>query len=40
VSQQDWRLIIQPGGRPGAENMALDNSLLRAAREGVAFMRR
>jgi lipoate-protein ligase A len=39
VSRQDWRLIIQPDGRPGAENMALDHSLLRAAREGVSFLR-
>ncbi len=39
MSRQDWRLIIQPGGRPGAENMALDHSLLRAAREGVSLLR-
>ncbi len=39
MSRQDWRLIVEPGGRPGAENMALDHSLLRAAREGVAFLR-
>jgi len=34
-----WSLIIEPEGRPGFENMAVDDALLRAAREGVAFLR-
>ncbi len=35
----DWTLIVESSGRPGAENMSIDYSLLRAAQEGVAFLR-
>ncbi|MDH3496260.1 MAG: hypothetical protein OER21_05825 [Gemmatimonadota bacterium] len=34
-----WSLIVEPGGRPGHENMAIDDALLRRAQEGVAFFR-
>jgi lipoate-protein ligase A len=35
-----WRLILDPAGRPGAENMALDQALLEEAdRSGGAFLR-
>jgi len=34
-----WSLILDPAARPGPENMAVDDALLRAAREGVAFLR-
>jgi lipoate-protein ligase A len=34
-----WSLIVEPEGRPGSENMAVDDALLRTAREGVAFFR-
>ena len=34
-----WILIVEPGGRPGSENMWTDAALLRCAREGVAFLR-
>ena len=35
-----WQLILDPGGRPGAENMAIDASLLaEAARTGRAVLR-
>lgn len=34
-----WSLILEPGGRPGHEHMAVDDALLRAAREGIAFLR-
>jgi lipoate-protein ligase A len=36
----DWHLILDPAGRPGARNMAIDESLLVAAdRSGAAFLR-
>ena len=34
-----WTLIVEPTGRPGSENMSIDYALLRAAQEGVAFLR-
>lgn len=34
-----WTLIVEPAGRPGADHMAVDDALLHAAREGVAFFR-
>jgi lipoate-protein ligase A len=34
-----WSLIVEPEGRPGHEQMALDDALLRSAREGVAYLR-
>jgi len=34
-----WSLIVEPDGRPGSEHMAVDDALLRAAREGVAYLR-
>lgn len=34
-----WHLIADPVGRSGAENMAIDYSLLRNAHQGVAFLR-
>ncbi len=34
-----WRLLIDRAGQPGAVNMATDDSLLRAAREGVLTLR-
>ena len=34
-----WTLIVERSGRPGSENMSVDDSLLRAAQEGVAFLR-
>jgi len=34
-----WSLIVEPAGRPGHEHMAVDEALLRMAREGVAFFR-
>src|SRR6266550_3222217 len=35
-----WHLLVQPNGRPGAENMALDQGLLEEAdRTGRAFLR-
>jgi lipoyl(octanoyl) transferase len=35
-----WQLLVEPLGRPGAENMALDRALLEAAaRSGGAFLR-
>jgi lipoate-protein ligase A len=35
-----WHLIIEPAGRPGAENMAIDQALLEEAdRTGRAFLR-
>jgi len=35
-----WELLVDPGGRPGAENMAIDAGLLaRADRTGSAFLR-
>jgi lipoate-protein ligase A len=35
-----WHLLVQPNGRPGAENMALDQELLEEAdRTGRAFLR-
>jgi lipoate-protein ligase A len=36
----DWRLVVEPQGRPGADNMAVDRALLReAGRTGAAFLR-
>lgn len=35
----EWRLIIEPHGRRGSENMWIDDALLRRAQEGVAFLR-
>ena len=36
----DWRLVVEPQGRPGAENMAVDEALLReAGRTGVSVLR-
>lgn len=34
-----WTLLLETEGRRGSENMAVDHSLLRAAQEGVAFLR-
>ncbi len=34
-----WSLIVEPEGRPGHEQMATDDALLRSAREGVAYLR-
>src|SRR5213592_2935896 len=35
-----WELLVDPGGRPGADNMAIDAGLLaRADRTGSAFLR-
>jgi lipoate-protein ligase A len=34
-----WRLLVEPDGLSGAENMAVDDALLRDAREGVASLR-
>ena len=35
-----WQLLVEPEGRPGAENMAIDAELLeRADRTGAAFLR-
>jgi lipoate-protein ligase A len=34
-----WTLIFDSSGRPGSENMSLDNSLLRLAQGGVGFLR-
>src|SRR5512134_3612466 len=35
-----WTLIVDPAGRPGAENMALDQALLdQAERAGEGFLR-
>jgi lipoate-protein ligase A len=34
-----WHLILEPAGRPGAEHMAVDDALLHAVHEGVAFFR-
>jgi lipoate-protein ligase A len=35
----EWFLIVEPDGRRGSANMAVDHSLLRAAQEGVALLR-
>ncbi len=34
-----WTLITDPAGRPGSDNMSIDNALLRLAQEGDAFLR-
>jgi lipoate-protein ligase A len=34
-----WRLLVEADGRSGAENMAVDNALLRDAKEGIASLR-
>ncbi len=34
-----WTLISDPVGRPGAENMSIDNALLGSAQAGDAFLR-
>ncbi len=34
-----WTLISDPVGRPGADNMSIDNALLRSAQAGDAFLR-
>lgn len=34
-----WHLLVDPDGRPGHENMALDYALLRQAEEGVGVLR-
>jgi lipoate-protein ligase A len=34
-----WSLIVEPEGRPGHEQMATDDALLRRAREGVGYVR-
>lgn len=34
-----WRLLVEPRGRTGAENMAVDEALLRDAQEGFASLR-
>lgn len=34
-----WALIVEPEARPGHEQMATDDALLRTAREGVGFLR-
>lgn len=38
-SRVHWSLIVEPVGRAGAEQMAADAALLRAAQEGGAFLR-
>lgn len=35
----DWALIVEPRGRSGPDNMAVDAALLGLAREGGAFLR-
>ena len=37
--KQIWSLIVDPDGRSGADNMAIDAALLRAAQQGEAFLR-
>jgi lipoate-protein ligase A len=40
LTTEPWELILDPGGRPGSENMALDASLLAESnRTGAAFLR-
>jgi lipoate-protein ligase A len=40
TTERRWDLILDPGGRPGAENMAIDASLLAESnRTGAAFLR-
>lgn len=34
-----WTLLIDPEGRPGRENMWIDDTLLRRARDGAAWLR-
>jgi lipoate-protein ligase A len=34
-----WRLLVEADGRSGAENMAVDDALLRDAKEGIASLR-
>lgn len=34
-----WTLLVEPEGRAGDENMAVDHSILLAARQGDAFLR-
>jgi lipoate-protein ligase A len=34
-----WTLVLDPDGRPGRDNMRIDNGLLHAAGEGVGFLR-
>lgn len=35
-----WQLLVEPAGRPGAENMAIDQALLEEAdQNGAAFLR-
>lgn len=36
----EWHLLVEPAGRPGAENMAIDQALLEEAHQsGAAFLR-
>jgi len=36
----EWQLLVEPAGRPGAEQMAIDQALLEEAdRSGAAFLR-
>jgi len=39
VPAASWHLAVEAGGRTGAENMAIDLALLRAAQEGQASLR-
>jgi lipoate-protein ligase A len=34
-----WTLVVEPDARRGSDNMAIDHALLRAARDGAAFLR-
>jgi len=34
-----WQLLVEPRGRPGADNMALDEALLQSAQRGQATLR-
>lgn len=34
-----WTLVVEPDGRRGSDNMAIDHALLAAARDGTAFLR-
>jgi lipoate-protein ligase A len=40
VGRSDWEYLVEPNGRSGAENMAIDEALLdRVVRSGGAFLR-
>lgn len=42
IGKLEWRVLVEPQGRPGAENMALDQQLLEEVEsrgDGVAYLR-